>query len=106
MVKADLTDITDTRFEDSSFLDPLTISQAVDAQEVLNLLYIRRANKAPSNDSIPNDFLKAIGEPLAVAVAAIATVCWKLGHYPKQFKHAYIVVIQKLGKVVYNVLRV
>ena len=72
---------------------------------MLNLLHTRRANKAPGNDSIPNDFLKAIGEPLVVAVAAITIACWKLGHYPQQFKHAYIVVIRKPGKAVYNVPR-
>ena len=103
IVEADLTDVTDTRFEDSSFLDPLTISQVADSQEVLNLLRTRRANKAPGNDSIPNDFLKAMGEPLAAAVAAIATACWKLGHYPKQFKHARTVVIRKPGKAAYDV---
>ena len=42
---------------------------------MLNLLYIRRANKAPGNDLILNDFLKAIGEPLIVAVAAITIAC-------------------------------
>ena len=45
-----------------------------------------------------------MGEPLAAAVAAIATICWKLGHYPKQFKHARTVVIRKLGKATYDVL--
>ena len=103
VVEADLADITDTSFEDSSFLDPLTISQAVDPQEVINLLRTRRANRAPGSDSIPNDFLKAMGEPLATAVAAIATACWKMGHYPKQFKHARTVVIRKPGKAAYNI---
>ena len=69
----------------------------------MNLLYTRRANKAPGSDSIPNDFLKAMGEPLAAAVAAIATACWRLGHYPKQFKHARTVVIRKPGKAAYDV---
>ena len=72
----------------------------------MNLLYTRQANKAPSNDSIPNDFLKAIGEPLTVAVAAITTIYWKLGHYPKQFKYACTVVIRKPGKAAYNILGV
>ena len=103
IVHADLADITDSSFEDSSFLDPLTISQAVDTQEVLSLLRTRRTNKAPGSDSIPNDFLKAMGEPLAVAVAAITMACWKLGHYPKQFKHARTVVIRKPGKAAYDV---
>jgi hypothetical protein len=102
VVEADLADITGTSFEDPSFLNPLTISQAVDIQEVVNLLRTRRANKAPGSDSIPNDFLKAMGEPLAVAVAAISTACWTLGHYPAQFKHARTVVIRKPGKAAYD----
>ena len=102
-VEADLADISDTTFEDSSFLNPLAICQDTNPQEVLNLLRTRRANKAPGNDSIPNNFLKAMGEPLAVAVAAITTACWKLGHYPQQFKHARTVVIRKPGKAAYDV---
>ena len=71
---------------------------------MLNLLCIRRTNKASGSNLIPNDFLKAIGEPLAAIVAVIAIACWKLGYYPKQFKYACIVVIQKLGKAAYDTL--
>ena len=74
-VEADLTDITDTIFDDSSFKDPLTINCTADTQEVLNLLRTRRANRAPGSNSIPNDFLKAMEEPLAAAVAAITSAC-------------------------------
>jgi len=102
-VEADLTDITDTVFDDSSFKDPLTINCTADTQEVLNLLRTRRANRAPGSDSIPNDFLKAMGEPLAAAVAAITSACWRIGHYPEQFKHACTIVICKPGKKAYNV---
>ena len=35
------------------------------------LLRTRRANKAPGNDSIPNNFLKIIGKLIAVAVTVI-----------------------------------
>lgn len=47
----------------------------VEPQEVVNLLYTRQANTAPSGDYTPNDFLKAIGESLIVAIVAIATAC-------------------------------
>ena len=103
IVEADLTDITDTGFDDSSFKDPLKIDHTVDTQEVLNLLRTRRANRAPGSDSIPNDFLKAMGKPLAEAVAAITSACWRIGHYPKQFKHARTIVIRKPGKAAYDV---
>ena len=36
---------------------------------------MRRTNKALGSDLIPNDFLKAIGKPLAAIVAAIVTAC-------------------------------
>ena len=104
-VEADLADISDTTFKDSSFLNPLAICQDTNPQEVLNLLCIRRANKAPSNNLISNDFFKAIGEPLVVVIAAITIAYWKLGHYPQQFKHTYTVIIRKPSKAVYNVPR-
>lgn len=80
-VQADITDIQDTSFKDDTFLETYSVDQEVSHQEISTLLRTRRANKAPGSDSISNDFLKAIGEPLANAVASIATACWKLGHY-------------------------
>jgi hypothetical protein len=103
IVEAELSDITDSTFDDASFQDPLTVDRIVEPQEVTSLLRTRRANRAPGSDSIPNDFLKAMEEPLAIAVAAITTACWKLGHYPKQFKHARTIVLRKPGKAAYDV---
>jgi len=42
---------------------------------VLELLYIRKQNKAPRNNLISNDFLKAISKLLAKALAALTTAC-------------------------------
>jgi len=50
---------------------------------MLNFLCIRQVNQALGSNSIPNDFLKAIREPLAAAVAAITSACWRIGHYSK-----------------------
>jgi hypothetical protein len=71
-VEADLSDIADTSFADSSFHNPLEIQKKVDPQEIASLLRSRRLHRAPGSDSIPNEFLKAMGGPLTVAVAALA----------------------------------
>ena len=43
-----------------------------------------------------------MGKPLTTAVAALASACWNLGHYPAQFKHARTIVIRKPGKGSYE----
>jgi len=101
-VEADLDDITDTTFTEETFPQALEVCQEVTADEIMALIRTRRANKAPGNDSIPNDFLKAMGLPLAKAVAAIATACWKTGHYPQRFRQARTVVLRKPGKESYE----
>ena len=101
-IEADLSDIADTSFEDSTFPLSLEVSDTVEPQEITSLLRTRRPHRAPGSDSIPNEFLKAMGEPLTVAVAALATACWKIGHYPKQLKLARTVALRKPGKAAYN----
>ena len=103
-VEADLSDITDTSFEDGTFPLSLEVSDTVEPQEIASLLRTRRPHQAPGSDSIPNEFLKAMGEPLIVAVAALATACWKIGHYPKQLKLARTVALRKPGKAAYDTL--
>ena len=92
-VEANLSDITDTSFEDCTFPLSLEVSDTVEPQEIASLLRTRRPHQAPGSDSIPNEFLKAMGEPLMVAVAALATAYWKIGHYPKQLKLARTVAL-------------
>ena len=101
-VEADLSDIADTSFADSSFHNPLEIQKKVDPQEIASLLRSRRSHRAPGSDLIPNEFLKAMGGPLTVAVAALAIACWKAGHYPKQLKHARTVALRKPSKEAYD----
>lgn len=101
-VQADITDIQDTTFQDNTFIGSFDIDQVVTHHEISALLRTRRANKAPGSDSISNDFLKAMGEPLANAVACIATACWQLGHYPAQLKHARTIVLRKPNKQSYE----
>ena len=53
-------------------------------------------------NGIANGFLQAIGPKLAEAVAILATVCWKLGHYPYSLKRACTITLQKPGKLQYS----
>ena len=65
---------------------------------------IRRhaSGKAPGRDSVPHEFLKAMGKPLANAVATLATRCWESGYYPARFRAAQTVVLKKPGKEAYD----
>ena len=101
-VHADLQDISDMSFNDDSFMPTIELKKHVQAEEVTNLLRTRRRNKAPGNDSISNEFLKAMGEPMAKAIAALTEACWKLEHYPERFRQARTVVIRKPGKPSYE----
>jgi hypothetical protein len=40
---------------------------------------------------------------LTRAIVALATVYWKIGHYPQRLKYTRIIVLYKLGKAIYNV---
>jgi hypothetical protein len=101
-VEAALDNIADDTFADDTFLAPLEVKDKVTAEDITALLCTRRTNRAPGDDSISNDFLKAMGEPLAAAVAGLATACWKAGHYPARFRHARTVVIRKPNKSSYE----
>jgi hypothetical protein len=82
LVTADLTDIHDAIFAEAIYEDTLLLEQSITPDEIQALLYIRKANKVLGSNSISNNFLKAIGRPLAKAVAALTIVYWNLGHYP------------------------
>jgi hypothetical protein len=82
LVIADLIDIYKVIFADAMCQDALPLEKSVTPDEIQALLCTRKANKAPGSNLISNNFLKAIGRPLATAVAALASACWNLGHYP------------------------
>ena len=75
IVEADLSDIQDTSFQDSTFRNSLEITRLATAEEVSSLLKLRKPYKAPGNDRIPNGFLRAMGPKLAEAVAQLANAC-------------------------------
>jgi hypothetical protein len=43
-----------------------------------------------------------MGSKMAEAIAQLAMACWKLGHYPQQFKEARTITLQKLDKPKYS----
>ena len=102
VVEANLSDIQDMSFQDSSFRGSLEVPRLATADEVSSLLKARKPYKAPGNDRIPNGFLRAMGPKLAEAVAQIANACWALGHFPARFKEARTVVLRKPGKPSYS----
>src|SRR6187402_3869362 len=102
IVEADLSDISDTSFQENSFQESIEVPKLATADEVTSLLKARKPYKAPGNDRIPNGFLKAMGPRLAEAVAQLANACWALGHFPARFKEARTVVLRKPGKPSYS----
>ena len=102
IVEADLSDIQDTSFQDSTFRNSLEITRLATAEEVSSLLKLRKPYKAPGNDRILNGFLRAMGPKLAEAVAQLANACWAAGHFPMRFKKARTVVLRKPGKPDYS----
>ena len=72
---ADLSDITDQSFRDDTFLTILPLSQEVTTEEMEGIIRRHASGKAPGRDGVPHEFLKAMGKPLANAVATLATRC-------------------------------
>jgi hypothetical protein len=65
---ADLSDITNTEFEDELHSDAHTISQRVTCEEVRTIVRKMKPDKSPGADEIPNRFLQTLGEPLVRAL--------------------------------------
>jgi hypothetical protein len=102
VVEADLSDIRDTLFQDSTFQNSIEIPRLATAEEVSGLLKARKPYKAPGNDRIPNSFLRVMGPKLAEAVAQLVNACWALGHFLARFKEARTVVLRKPRKPSYS----
>jgi hypothetical protein len=102
-IEADLSDIEDLSFSRESFLrNTLQVGQEATKEEVESILRSRKPFKAPGIDGIPNGFLQAMGSKMAEAIAQLAMACWKLGHYPQQFKEARTITLQKPDKPKYS----
>ena len=102
MIKADLSNIYDTLFQDSFFQDSLEVPKLAISEKVSSLLRARKLYKALGNDYIPNGFLRAMGSKLAETVAQLANAYWALGYFPARFKKAQTVILCKPGKPSYS----
>ena len=80
---------------------PLTCPQ-VSADDIIAAMKKKKPFSAPGCDGYPNAFLKALGEPLAEALAPVFTACWRTGYYPSRFKVARTVCLQKPNKGNYD----
>jgi hypothetical protein len=74
----------------------------VTAEDVMAVMASQMPHSAPGVDGIPNAFLKALGEPFAVAIAALTQACWEVAYYPKCFRRARTVAIRKPDKDDYS----
>ncbi|EAQ83172.1 hypothetical protein CHGG_10990 [Chaetomium globosum CBS 148.51] len=73
-------------------------SMAVTPAEITRAIGGASPWKAPGEDLLPIDLLKACGAPLAEVLAVLATRCLELGWFPNRFKRAKTVVLPKPGK--------
>ena len=101
--QADLSDITDTSFDEDTFPEQtLLFPLEVTLPEALQAINKQKSGKAPGPDGVPMEFLKAMGNPMAAAIAKLATSCWRLGYYPDRFLEAKTIVLKKPGKATYS----
>lgn len=92
---ADLSDIVEQEFEESSFTAATEMPLEISETDIRRALGKVRPWKAPGSDGIPNGLLKALGEPLRERLAAIATASMTMGYYPRTFREARTVVLPK-----------
>jgi hypothetical protein len=98
--EADLGDITDTTWDETTSQQRFNIDRAVTADEIKARLRWG-AWKAPGpGDDLPVGFLRACGTPFAEAMAAIAQASFDLEYFPQRFRGAGVVVLKKPGKTV------
>jgi hypothetical protein len=100
---ANLTDIQDTSFTDESYeIPPLLVDRQVTVDDIAAILRTVYPDKCPGPDSIPNRFLKAMGQPLVRAIHSLIEVCLALEYFPTAFKHARTIVLRKPSKPDYS----
>lgn len=96
--EADLSDLTPEAqlLAERDALVPLQSS--VDEADIADILGKTAPWKAPGEDGIPTGFLKMCGEPLRVALAALAQASFEEAYWPQRFRSANVVVIPKADK--------
>ena len=102
-----MSDIIDTSFDKDTFPKQILLFPLkVILLEALQAINKQKSRKALGPDGVLMEFLKAMGNPMAVAIAKLATSCWRLGYYPDRFLEAKTIVLKKPGKITYSNLGV
>jgi hypothetical protein len=90
---ADLSDLEGCRYLQA--VEPLLQIVPEDVPEIMDR---RLSYSVPGPDRIPNEFLKALGETFAKAMAALTQACWNAGHYPERFHKTRTAALRKPRK--------
>jgi Reverse transcriptase (RNA-dependent DNA polymerase)/Endonuclease-reverse transcriptase len=99
--EADLGDIEDTTWAETTSQQRFDIDKGIQVEEIEELIRQTGAWKAPGpGDNLPTGFLKACGRPLARILAMITQASFELEYFPQQFRSAGVVVLKKSGKTV------
>ena len=98
--EADLSDITNTSFEDTP--GQLNSDCQATEKEIQLAISSQKSKGAPGPDGLSPRFLKAMGRPLVKALASLTTACWRAGYYPKRFRIATTLCLKKPGKGDYS----
>ena len=83
----------------------LNISYTISVKEIKDAIQKLPISKIPGPDKIPNKAIKTAAEELAALFANIATACFQKGKLPKCLKTTTTVILQKLKKKDYSLLR-
>ena len=71
-----------------------------------NALKRKKPFTAPGKDTLPNRFLKMLGDPFNEKIARVLEACWKLGYFPERYKSAKIICLRKPNKGSYSQAKV
>jgi hypothetical protein len=74
--EADLNDVQDITFADSTSARALESANKATIEEVEQAIHRQRAGKAPGIDGVSAEFLKAMGHPMIEAITSLLNACW------------------------------
>ena len=73
--KANIDDIGDQAFKADLFQSPLSLPCSISPKEIKDIIDKQKSKGAPGRDGVSPVFLKAMGMPLAAAIASLTTAC-------------------------------
>jgi hypothetical protein len=98
-IVANLEDIQDRAFDESTFRQSFEVDRVVTTDQVARVVQRTGAWKAPGRDGIPTGFLKACGEPLyRTPVVRLAQASPRAEYFPCRFRDAKVIALRKPGR--------